>query len=51
MPAAALYDRIGSSYTATSREDPRIARAINAALGDAGTVLNVGAATNRGTAP
>jgi SAM-dependent methyltransferase len=45
MPTAALYDRIGSSYAATRREDPRIARAIDAALGDARTVLNVGAGT------
>jgi SAM-dependent methyltransferase len=39
----ALYDRIGVGYTTTRREDPRIARAIHAALGDARTVLNVGA--------
>jgi SAM-dependent methyltransferase len=38
-----LYDRIGRSYVATRAEDPRIARAIHAALGDARTVLNVGA--------
>ena len=40
-----LYDRIGSGYTTTRREDPRIARAIHAALGDARSVLNVGAGT------
>jgi SAM-dependent methyltransferase len=40
---SALYDRIGRSYVATRSEDPRIAAAINAALGDARTVLNVGA--------
>ena len=40
---AARYDRIGRSYTATRGEDPRIAAAIHAALGDARTVLNVGA--------
>jgi SAM-dependent methyltransferase len=40
---SALYDRIGRSYAATRREDPRIAAAIHAALGDARTVLNVGA--------
>jgi SAM-dependent methyltransferase len=40
-----LYDRIGGNYTTTRREDPRIARAIHAALGDARTVLNVGAGT------
>jgi SAM-dependent methyltransferase len=41
--ADALYDRIGRSYVATRQEDPRIAAAIHAALGDARTVLNVGA--------
>jgi SAM-dependent methyltransferase len=40
---SALYDRIGRSYVATRGEDPRIAAAIQAALGDARTVLNVGA--------
>ena len=38
-----LYDRIGLSYTATRREDARLAAAIHAALGDARTVVNVGA--------
>jgi SAM-dependent methyltransferase len=38
-----LYDRIGRSYSATRGEDPRIAAAIHAALGDARMVLNVGA--------
>ena len=38
-----LYDRIGRSYAATREEDPRIAAAVHAALGDARTVLNVGA--------
>jgi SAM-dependent methyltransferase len=38
-----LYDRIGQAYTAVRREDPRIAAAIHAALGDARTVVNVGA--------
>jgi SAM-dependent methyltransferase len=42
---AVLYDEIGASYPATRREDPRIATAIHAALGDARTVLNVGAGT------
>ncbi len=37
------YDTIGRSYTATRREDPRIAAAIHRALGDACSVLNVGA--------
>ncbi len=38
-----LYDRIGQTYTGTRRPDPRIAAAIWDALGDARTVLNVGA--------
>jgi SAM-dependent methyltransferase len=38
-----LYDRIGTSYTTTRRPDPRIAAAIERALGDARTVVNVGA--------
>jgi hypothetical protein len=37
------YDVIGRDYTATRREDPRLAAAIHAALGDARTVVNVGA--------
>jgi hypothetical protein len=40
-----LYDRIGSGYAGTRRTDPRIARAVEHALGDARTVLNVGAGT------
>ena len=40
---APLYDRIGIGYAQLRREDPRIAAAIHAALGDARTVLNVGA--------
>jgi SAM-dependent methyltransferase len=40
-----LYDRIGRTYTNTRRADPRIAAAILDALGDARTVLNVGAGT------
>jgi SAM-dependent methyltransferase len=43
MASSALYDRIGRHYTDTRREDPRIARAIVHALGDARSVLNVGA--------
>jgi SAM-dependent methyltransferase len=38
-----LYDEIGADYTATRRTDPRLAEAIWRALGDACTVLNVGA--------
>jgi SAM-dependent methyltransferase len=40
-----LYDTIGTTYAATRRTDPRIAAQIRAALGDAETVLNVGAGT------
>ena len=40
-----LYDRIGATYSATRCTDPRIAAHIWAALGDAQTVLNVGAGT------
>src|ERR671936_130419 len=40
-----LYDRIGGSYQATRRPDPRIAGLILEALGDARSVLNVGAGT------
>src|ERR671928_79387 len=42
---SALYDRIGRSYRATRRPDPRIAAQIREALGDARSVLNVGAGT------
>jgi SAM-dependent methyltransferase len=41
----ARYDRIGEGYAVTRREDPRIAAAIRAALGDARSVVNVGAGT------
>src|SRR3954462_1887531 len=37
------YDVIGADYAKTRREDPRIAAALGAALGDARTVVNVGA--------
>jgi SAM-dependent methyltransferase len=40
-----LYDQIGISYATTRRADPRIAAAIDDALGDAGSVVNVGAGT------
>ena len=45
MSSWQLYDRIGTGYPTTRREEPRIARAIHAALGDARSVLNVGAGT------
>jgi SAM-dependent methyltransferase len=38
-----LYDRIGTTYTSTRRPDPRIEQQIHDALGDAQSVLNVGA--------
>jgi SAM-dependent methyltransferase len=41
----ARYDEIGRTYTATRGPDPRIAARIDAALGHARTVLNVGAGT------
>src|SRR5262245_58457390 len=40
---AAVYDTIGRGYAVTRQPDPRIARAIREALGEVGTVLNVGA--------
>ena len=45
MPSAQLYDTLGATYTVTRRTEPRIAARIWAALGDARTVLNVGAGT------
>jgi SAM-dependent methyltransferase len=45
MPSAQLYDTIGATYTETRRTEPRIAAQVWAALGDARTVLNVGAGT------
>jgi SAM-dependent methyltransferase len=45
MSSGQLYDTIGLTYTATRRTDPRIAAQFWAALGDARTVLNVGAGT------
>ena len=41
----AAYDRIGTTYSATRRPDPRIAARILDALGDAVSVVNVGAGT------
>ena len=45
MSSAQLYDTIGGTYAATRRTEPRIAAQVWAALGDARTVLNVGAGT------
>jgi len=39
----ALYDQIGRQYTSTRRPDPRIAATILHALGDARSIVNVGA--------
>lgn len=39
----ARYDTIGHGYSRTRREDPRFRARIHAALGDARTVVNVGA--------
>ncbi|MBO4274693.1 class I SAM-dependent methyltransferase [Microbispora triticiradicis] len=38
-----LYDEIGTTYSAVRRPDPRVAARITAAIGDAATVVNVGA--------
>lgn len=43
MASGPLYDRIGATYTSTRRPDPRIEQAIHDALGDARSVINVGA--------
>ena len=43
MSSGQLYDTIGATYTVTRRTEPRIAAQVWAALGDARTVLNVGA--------
>lgn len=40
-----LYDEIGRTYGVTRGTDPRIAAHVHAALGDANSVINVGAGT------
>ena len=40
-----IYDQVGRHYAARRETDPRIAAAIDRALGDARSVLNVGAGT------
>ncbi len=45
MSSGQLYDTIGAAYGSTRRTEPRIAAQVWAALGDARTVLNVGAGT------
>jgi ubiquinone/menaquinone biosynthesis C-methylase UbiE len=42
---SASYDEIGRTYSATRQTDPRLAASIWEGLGDARTVLNVGAGT------
>ena len=42
---SAAYDRLGVGYQYVRRPDPRLARMIQEALGDAETILNVGAGT------
>jgi ubiquinone/menaquinone biosynthesis C-methylase UbiE len=43
MSGAPAYDRVGLNYAEHRRADPRIAARIRAALGDARSVVNVGA--------
>jgi len=45
MSSPQLYDTIGATYTVTRRTEPRIAEQVWAALGDARTIMNVGAGT------
>src|SRR6185369_17321146 len=45
MSSVQLYDTIGGTYAVTRRTEPRIAAQVWDALGDARTVLNVGAGT------
>lgn len=40
-----LYDSIGGGYSSSRAADPRLAAALHVALGDAASVLNVGAGT------
>src|SRR5512147_3261140 len=42
---SALYDSIGINYAELRKPDPRIAKAIEQALGPAKVILNVGAGT------
>ena len=45
ISSAQSYDTSGATYSVTRRTEPRIATQVWAALGDARTVLNVGAGT------
>ena len=40
-----VYDTIGRTYSATRREDPRIAAHVHAAIGEAASIVNLGAGT------
>jgi SAM-dependent methyltransferase len=42
---SARYDDIGCDYARTRREDPRLRDRVLSALGDSGTIVNVGAGT------
>jgi ubiquinone/menaquinone biosynthesis C-methylase UbiE len=44
-PHRPLYDAIGRTYSVTRRPDPRFRAAVRGALGDARSVVNVGAGT------
>src|SRR5689334_16508316 len=45
MPTEPVYESIGAGYATQRRPDPRWEAAIHEALGDAGSVVNVGAGT------
>ena len=51
MAGGQLSHPIGATYTVTRRTEPRIAEQVWAALGDARTVLNVGAGTGSYESP
>src|SRR3984885_14640514 len=51
MSGGQLYDPLGATSTVTRRTEPRIAAQVWAALGDARTVLNVGAGTGSSEPP
>ncbi len=44
-PDRVAYDTIGGTYASRRRPDPRIAALVRSAIGDAATVVNVGAGT------
>jgi len=48
---SAVYDTIGKGYADYRKPDPRIAAAIETALGDARTVINIGAGTGSYESP